>query len=69
MRQFFGAALTAAFLVGLVVSIGLFANQTLYTAPIPKAVPATGDLTFAAGFVLAAGTYLLLRRQRTGVPE
>jgi NCS1 family nucleobase:cation symporter-1 len=53
-----------AFLVGLVVSVGLFANQTIYTAPIPKAVPATGDLTFAAGFVLAAGTYLLLRRQR-----
>ncbi|WP_410669398.1 purine-cytosine permease family protein [Amycolatopsis sp. cmx-4-68] len=57
-----------AFAVGLVVSVGLFANQALYTAPIPKAVPATGDLTFAAGFVLAAGTYLLLRRQRTGVP-
>ncbi|MFJ7217386.1 purine-cytosine permease family protein [Amycolatopsis sp. NPDC098790] len=58
-----------AFLVGLVVSVGLFANQALYTAPIPKAVPGTGDLTFAAGFVLAAGTYLLLRRQRTGVPS
>jgi NCS1 family nucleobase:cation symporter-1 len=58
-----------AFLVGLVVSVGLFANQALYTAPIPAAVPGTGDLTFAAGFVLAAGTYLLLRRQRTGVPS
>lgn len=58
-----------AFLVGLVVSVGLFANQALYTAPIPKAVPATGDLTFAAGFVLATGTYLLLRRQRTGEPS
>ncbi|MEU0796944.1 cytosine permease [Amycolatopsis sp. NPDC005961] len=58
-----------AFLVGLVVSVGLFANQAVYTAPIPKAVPGTGDLTFAAGFVLAAGTYLLLRRQRTGVPS
>ena len=57
-----------AFLVGLVVSVGLFANQALYTAPIPKAVPGLGDLTFAAGFVLAAGTYLLLRRQRTGAP-
>ncbi|MEQ0557877.1 cytosine permease [Amycolatopsis sp. NEAU-NG30] len=53
-----------AFLVGLVASVGLFANQALYTAPIPKAVPGVGDLTFAAGFVLAAGTYLLLRRQR-----
>jgi NCS1 family nucleobase:cation symporter-1 len=57
-----------AFLTGLVVSVGLFANQALYTAPLPKAVPALGDLTFAAGFLIAGGTYLLLRRQRTGVP-
>ncbi|GAB3141638.1 cytosine permease [Amycolatopsis stemonae] len=57
-----------AFAVALVASVGLFANQALYTAPFPKAVPATGDLTFAAGFVLAAGIYLLLR-QRTGVPS
>ncbi|SDY40346.1 NCS1 nucleoside transporter family [Amycolatopsis xylanica] len=53
-----------AFVAGLVVSIGLFANQTLYTAPIPKAVPAIGDLTFLVGFVISGGLYALLRRSR-----
>jgi purine-cytosine permease-like protein len=51
-----------SFLTGLVVSVALFANQALYVAPIPRAVPAVGDLTFAVGFVLAAGLYLVLGR-------
>jgi purine-cytosine permease-like protein len=49
-----------AFLVGLVASVGLFANQALYTGPVPKAIPEAGDLTFAAGFLIAGGLYLLL---------
>ncbi|WP_328608244.1 cytosine permease [Amycolatopsis sp. NBC_00345] len=51
-----------SFLAGLVVSVALFANQALYVAPVPRAVPAVGDLTFAVGFVLAAGLYLVLGR-------
>jgi NCS1 family nucleobase:cation symporter-1 len=51
-----------AFTVGLAVSIGLFANQALYTAPVPKAVPEVGDLTFVVGFVLSALVYFFLKR-------
>lgn len=53
-----------AFVAGLVVSIGLFANQSLYTGPIPKAVPEVGDLTFAVGFVVAGLVYAGLRPRR-----
>jgi NCS1 family nucleobase:cation symporter-1 len=51
-----------AFAVGLAVSIGLFANQTLYTAPVPKAVPEVGDLTFVVGFIVSALVYYFLKR-------
>jgi purine-cytosine permease-like protein len=50
------AGLTA-FLAGLVISVALFADQSLYTGPIPRAVPQVGDLTFLVGFVVAGSVY------------
>ena len=47
-------------LVAGVLSIWLFCNQTKYIAPIPKAHPGIGDLTFEVGFVLAAVLYFVL---------
>ncbi|MBP2322978.1 purine-cytosine permease-like protein [Kibdelosporangium banguiense] len=46
-----------AMLAGMLISIGLFSNQSLYTGPIPQAVPWIGDITFLVGFVIAAGIY------------
>ncbi|WP_091503830.1 purine-cytosine permease family protein [Amycolatopsis sacchari] len=59
-----GWAGLGAFLVGAVVSIALFANQSLYTGPVPKAVPAIGDITFFVGFALAGGLYAVLGRRK-----
>jgi NCS1 nucleoside transporter family len=47
-----------AMLVGVVVSVYLFSNQTEYTGPIPTHVPAFGDITFEVGFVITAVVYL-----------
>jgi nucleobase:cation symporter-1, NCS1 family len=57
-----------AMLVGMAVSIALFSNQLKYVAPIPKAHPAIGDITFEVGFVLAALVYALLYRLRRPGP-
>jgi NCS1 family nucleobase:cation symporter-1 len=47
-----------AMFVGMVVSIGLFANQPpRFTAYFPKHHPKIGDLTFEVGFVLTAVIY------------
>ncbi|WP_375497440.1 purine-cytosine permease family protein [uncultured Jatrophihabitans sp.] len=51
-----------AMLVAGVLSIWLFSDQTKYVAPIPKAHPSIGDLTFEVGFVVAAALYLVLHR-------
>jgi NCS1 family nucleobase:cation symporter-1 len=56
------AAGITAFLIGLVVSVVLFSNQTFYTGLIVKAVPAIGDLTAIVGLVLSAVAYLLIFR-------
>jgi NCS1 family nucleobase:cation symporter-1 len=58
-----------AMAVGLLVSIPLFANQALYTGPVPSAIPSAGDLTAVVGLVVAAVVYAVLyrvlgRRQR-----
>ena len=50
-----------AFLVGLVLSIWLFSNQSYYTGPVVKAAPGIGDLTFVVGFVVSAVLYPPLR--------
>jgi len=50
-----------AMAVGLVVSVGLFANvYSIYTGPIPKANPGIGDITFIVGFVLTGAIYYAL---------
>ena len=47
----------AAMLIGLVVSVYLFSNNSLFLGVAPKANPDFGDLTFVAGFVLTAVLY------------
>jgi NCS1 family nucleobase:cation symporter-1 len=49
-----------AMLVGLVVSIPLFANDyPLFVGKIPTSYPQLGDITFIVGFVISAGLYFL----------
>jgi NCS1 nucleoside transporter family len=51
----------AAMAVGLVVSIGLFANIFgLYVGPIPNSYPQVGDITFIVGFVITGVLYYVL---------
>ena len=49
-----------AMAVGMVVSIALFCNQSLYVGPVPSAIPEIGDVTFIVGFLLAAVLYAVL---------
>jgi NCS1 family nucleobase:cation symporter-1 len=51
-----------AMLVGLVVSVWLFSNQTNYVGPVPTANPNLGDSTFFVGFLLSAVCYAGLAR-------
>jgi NCS1 family nucleobase:cation symporter-1 len=51
-----------AMLIGLVVSVWLFSNQTNYVGPVPTANPAFGDSTFFVGFLLSAVSYAGLVR-------
>ncbi len=57
-KQYSNWAGPVAMLVGVVVSVYLFSNQTEYIGPIPTHVPAIGDITFEVGFVLTAVIYL-----------
>ena len=50
-----------AMLIGIVVSILLFSNQTDFTGFVAKRVPGLGDIAFLVGFVLAAAIYAGLR--------
>lgn len=52
--------------VAMVVSIWLFSDQTKYLAPIPKAHPGLGDLTFEVGFVIAAVLYAIFYKLQGG---
>jgi nucleobase:cation symporter-1, NCS1 family len=45
-------------IVGVVVSVWLFSNQTEYVGIVPTHFPSVGDITFEAGFVLTAIVYL-----------
>jgi purine-cytosine permease-like protein len=50
-----------AMAVGMIVSIGLFANQPpRFTAYFPKHHPKVGDLTFEVGFIVTAVVYFVL---------
>lgn len=55
-------------MTALVCSVGLFANQSIYTGPIPQNFPEVGDITFAVGFVLAASLYAALTRRPAREP-
>jgi len=55
-----------ALVVGIVVSVVLFANQEIYVGPVAAAAPGIGDLTALVGFVLAAVVYAVLPK-RTAV--
>jgi NCS1 nucleoside transporter family len=50
-----------AMVVGIVVSVLLFSNQTEFVGLVPAHLPAVGDITFAVGFVLSALLYAGLR--------
>jgi NCS1 family nucleobase:cation symporter-1 len=50
-----------AMAAGMGLSIWLFSNQTEYVGLVPGHVPAVGDLTFEAGFVITAVVYLAWR--------
>lgn len=52
----------AAFAIGLVASVLLFANQEKFVGVVAAAVPALGDITFFIGFVLAGAAYWVLCR-------
>jgi NCS1 family nucleobase:cation symporter-1 len=51
-----------AMVVGVVVSIWLFSNQTKYVGVIPKHHPKVGDLTPEVGFLISAVLYYVLYR-------
>jgi nucleobase:cation symporter-1, NCS1 family len=56
--------------LGMVVSIVLFCNQSLYVGLVPAVFPGVGDLTFEVGFVLSALLYALFsRRARAALPS
>jgi NCS1 nucleoside transporter family len=57
-RHYSSWAGPVAMLLGVVLSVWLFSNQTKYVGPIPTNVPSVGDLTFEAGFVITAVIYL-----------
>jgi NCS1 nucleoside transporter family len=52
-----------AMLVGMVISIWLFSNQTKYVGVIPDAHGAVGDITFLVGFAVAAALYAVLPKK------
>jgi NCS1 nucleoside transporter family len=49
-----------AMLVGIAVSVPLFANQTLFTGLVPRVFPGVGDIAFFVGFAIAAALYAAL---------
>ncbi|MGP4020826.1 purine-cytosine permease family protein [Saccharopolyspora sp. 5N708] len=46
-----------AFVVGVLSSVVLFANQARYTGLVPQNLPWVGDITFLVGFAVAAVVY------------
>ena len=61
-RTHASAAGPIAMAVGLLVSIPLFANQTMYTGLVPRANGSFGDLTAVVGLVVSAVVYVVLHR-------
>lgn len=48
-----------AFVVGLIVSVGLFANQQVFTGVVAKALPDVGDLTAIVGLLVSGIVYFV----------
>lgn len=59
-RTFRNPAGLIALFVGIVVSVGLFANQVLFTGLVPRVFPDIGDIAFLVGIALSAGLYAVL---------
>ncbi|CQD24464.1 hypothetical protein BN970_06469 [Mycolicibacterium conceptionense] len=53
-----------SFLIGLVVSVTLFCNQTKFVGYIAREIPQLGDITFFVGFLIAGACYLVLCRSK-----
>ncbi len=53
-----------SFVIGLVVSVGLFCNQEIFQGYLVRVAPQIGDITFFVGFLLAGASYLLLCRAK-----
>jgi NCS1 family nucleobase:cation symporter-1 len=47
-------------LVGMALSIWLFANQSLYTGVVPSRWPSFGDIAFFVGFLIAGVLYVVI---------
>ena len=54
-----------ALVVGIVVSVGLFSNQSLFVGLGPRVFPDIGDVAFLVGIVLSAALYALLHPRLT----
>ncbi|MBB2991735.1 NCS1 nucleoside transporter family [Mycolicibacterium iranicum] len=54
----------AAFVLGLVVSVVLFANQEKFVGVVAAALPQLGDIAFFVGFLLSGAAYLILCRSK-----
>ncbi|MBN9098344.1 MULTISPECIES: cytosine permease [unclassified Pseudonocardia] len=59
-RTFRNPAGLIALVVGIVVSVGLFANQVLFTGLVPRVLPDIGDIAFLVGIALSAALYAVL---------
>ena len=57
-KQYSNWAGPVAMLLGVILSVWLFSNQTKYVGLVPTHAPSVGDLTFEAGFVITAVVYL-----------
>ncbi len=62
-RGYANPAGVIALVAGIVVSVGLFSNQELFTGLVPRVLPGVGDVTFLVGAALAAGLYAVLFRR------
>jgi NCS1 nucleoside transporter family len=55
-----------AMLVAMVLSVWLFANQTLYIGLVAKAFPSIGDIAFFVGFLIAGALYAVIHSLERG---
>jgi NCS1 family nucleobase:cation symporter-1 len=57
-------------LVGMALSIWLFADQSLYTGLVPSKWPSFGDIAFFVGFLIAGVLYAVIHSiERSREPQ